>query len=250
MEMMQNRSYRDMSTFNPVEANVRYQYLPSDSRQLYRLYNRSEGIDVSYKPQYNIDNWMNPESPHFCPEIHDSVFHYSARCEQGDRLKVCISTPAMDEAAWKYGHQNQIILDGTFGVCSSRMLLFIAMGIDEDGHGVPLALFLFSAPTGSRATHAGYNQEILQELLSSWKVHLSRGHSCIFTPYVCITDTDTKERGALIGVWPNIWLLLCKFHLRQCWTNKRKTLKLVPGVEDSDFWKDYAHGQFLSLEVR
>ncbi|KAJ7116155.1 hypothetical protein C8R43DRAFT_824503, partial [Mycena crocata] len=63
------------------------------------------------------------------------------------------------------------------------------------------------------------------------------------------TDTDTKERGALIDVWPNIWLLLCKFHLRQCWTNKRKALKLVPGIDESDFWKDYAHGQFLSLEV-
>ncbi|KAJ7110244.1 hypothetical protein C8R43DRAFT_962415 [Mycena crocata] len=238
IEMMQNKSYRDMDTFNPAHANFRYQYLPSDSRQLYRLYTRSEGIDVSFKPQYNIDNWMNPTSPYFCPQIHDAIFHYSARCEQGDRLKICISTPAMDEAAWKYGHQSQIILDGTFGVCSSRMLLFIAMGIDEDGHGVPLAFFLFSAPTGTRATHAGYNREILRELLTSWRDHLSRGR-----PY-------TKERGALLDVWPNIWLLLCKFHLRQCWTNKRKSLKLVPSLEDPDFWKDYVNGQLLSLEAR
>jgi hypothetical protein len=127
------------------------------------------------------------------------------------------------------------------------MLLFIAMGIDEDGKGVPLAFFLFSAPTGTRATHAGYNTEILRELLEAWKQNLSRGRVDIFTPYVVITDTDVRERGALQLVWLHIWLLLCKFHLRQCWTNKRKTLKLVPSQE-AHFWKDYIHGQLLSLE--
>ena len=84
-----------------------------------------------------------------------------AQTHQNEQLKVCISTLEMDKAAWKCAHRKQIILDGTFGVCSSHMLLFIAMGVDEDGKGVPLVLFLFSAPTGNRATHAGYNQEIL-----------------------------------------------------------------------------------------
>ncbi|KAJ7116154.1 hypothetical protein C8R43DRAFT_961000 [Mycena crocata] len=107
---------------------------------------RAQIFICTNEPSYDR---MNPESPHFCRKIYDTVFHYSARCEQGDRLKICISTPAMDEAAWKYGHESRIILDGTFGVCSSRMLLFIAMGIDKDGHGVPLAFFLFSAPTGA-----------------------------------------------------------------------------------------------------
>ncbi|KAJ7787599.1 hypothetical protein B0H14DRAFT_3579540 [Mycena olivaceomarginata] len=66
-------------------------------------------------------------------------------------------------------------------------------------------------------------------------------------PHVVITDTDTRERGALQQVWTHIWLLLCKFHLRQCWTNKRKALKLV-STQDQNFWKDYIHGQLLSLE--
>ena len=84
-----------------------------------------------------------------------------AQTHQNEQLKVCISTSEMDEATWKYAHGKQIIVNGTFGVCLSHMLLFIAMGVDEDGKGVPLALFLFSAPMGNRATHAGYNQEIL-----------------------------------------------------------------------------------------
>ena len=91
-----------------------------------------------------------------------------AQTHQNEQLKVCISTLEMGEAAWKYAHRKQIIIDGTFGVCSSCMLLFIAMGVDEDWKGVPLALFLFSAPMGNRVTHAGYNQEILQELLEKW----------------------------------------------------------------------------------
>ena len=96
----------------------------------------------------------------------------------------------MDAAAWKYA---QLILNGTFGVCSSHLLLFITIGIDEDGRGVPLALFLFSAPTGNQATHVGYNQEILHELLHSWKSHLSKSQTMLFCPLVVITDTNTKE---------------------------------------------------------
>ncbi|KAJ7120647.1 hypothetical protein C8R46DRAFT_1256644 [Mycena filopes] len=231
IEMLTQKTYREMDSYHPETANVRYKFLPSDSRHLYRLYNRANGIDVTFKPQYNIHNWLDPESPHFHPDIYRAIFHYAARSEKGERLKVCIATEEMNAAAWKYAHESQLILDGTFGVSSSRMLLFIAMGIDEDGKGVPLAFFLFSAPTGTQATHAGYNTEILRELLKSWKQNLSRGNDLVFTPFVCITDTDVRERAAL----------------QQCWTNKRKALKLVP-TQDHNFWKDYVHGQLLSLE--
>ncbi|KAJ7501990.1 hypothetical protein B0H11DRAFT_1799451, partial [Mycena galericulata] len=247
IDMLREKKYHDMDSYHPETANVRYNFLPTDSRHLYRLYNRTNGIDVTYKPQYNVHNWLNPESSHYRPDIAQAVFHYAARSEKGERFKVCIATDEMNAAAWKYVHHNQLILDGTFGVCSSRMLLFIAMGIDEEGKGVPVAFFLFSAPTGTQATHAGYDTEILREVLASWKEMLSRGHPTPFTPYVVITDTDVRERGALQRVWVDIWLLLCKFHLRQCWTNKRKTLKLVP-TQDPQFWRDYVHGQLVSLE--
>lgn len=247
---MMQHAYSDMHTYDPLTANFRYKFLPSDHRQLYRLYNRAQGIDVTRPVQYNIHDWLNPTSPNFRRETHDAIFYYAARVERDDRLRVCISTKDMDDAAWKYGHHGQIILDGTFGVCSSRMLLFIVMGIDNEGKGVPLALFLFSAPTGTRATHAGYNTAIIRELLQQWKNHLSKERPEPFMPCVAITDTDTKERGALVDVWPEIWLLLCKFHLRQCWTNKRKTLGLIPSAQKPDFWNEYVYGQLLSLEAQ
>lgn len=120
------------------------------------------GVDLRKAPQYNIDDWLDPLSKDFKPQISEAVFHYAARSEANERFQICISTPEMDAAAWEYGHHSQVMLDGTFGVCTTRLLLFIAMAVDEQGKGVPIAFFLFSAPTGNRATHAGYNTAILR----------------------------------------------------------------------------------------
>ncbi|KAF5328267.1 hypothetical protein D9758_017840 [Tetrapyrgos nigripes] len=137
----------------------------------------------------------------------------------------------MDEAAMKYLHKDQLIFDGTFGVCSERILMFIAMGINENRKGLPIAIFLFSAPPGAQAMHANYDGEILYELLKSWKDHLEKKSSTAFTPTCVITDTDVHKRNALIRLWANIILLLCKFHVTQYWTNSRKA-KVTGKQED------------------
>ncbi|KAF5381270.1 hypothetical protein D9615_008377 [Tricholomella constricta] len=193
--------YHDMHTYDPSTANVRYHFLPTDHPTLYRKFSRKLGIDVRKEPQYNIDDWLDPKSPHFKPLISEAVFYYTARSHAGERFQVCVATPDMDHAAWEYGHRSQLVLDGTFGVCSTRLLLFIAMVIDKNRKGVPVAMFLFSAPTGNRATQAGYNTAVLRELLTKWKGHLGKnGGGEPFTVHVAITDTDTKERAALLDV--------------------------------------------------
>jgi hypothetical protein len=238
--------------YDPATANVQYLLLPTINPTLYRKFSQTLRVDTWRAPQYNIDDWLDPSSPHFKPEMQDAIFHYSARSEAGEQFEVCISTSEMDNAAWKYGHHSQIILDRTFGVCSTRLLLFITMAVDEHGKGVPIVLFLFSAPTGNRATQAGYNTAILWKLLTQWKTHLkvSHGSDDKFTPYVAIMDTDTKERSALLDVWINICLLICKFHLQQCWTNHQK--KLLGGKPGSkpDFWKDHIRDQLCGFEVK
>ena len=155
----------------------------------------------------------------------------------------------MDAAAWKYAHHSQLVLDGTFGICTSRLLLFIVLTQDENRKGVPIAFFLFSAPTSNKATHAGYNTNILKELLSHWHNHLNHLEPSkeSFTPYVAITDMDTKEWGALLQVWPGIVLLLCNFHLCQCWTNHCKT---ALQFKSSDFWRDCTDSWLQVLEVQ
>ncbi|EPQ52685.1 hypothetical protein GLOTRDRAFT_122648 [Gloeophyllum trabeum ATCC 11539] len=246
VQMVQDGAYRDMSSYDRLTANCRYNLLPHDSIYLYRLLSKAQGVDVTREAQYNVDDWLNERSPHFRPEIREAVFHYSSRADAGERLKICISTKDMDESAWRIAHHSLVMLDGTFGLCSSRLLLFVTMGVDGDGKGVPLALFLFSAPTGNRASHAGYNREILRELLTHWRNHLScTCPDTPFTPFVAITDTDVKERLALLDVWPNLWLLLCKFHVRQCWTNKRNSLLKAKA---GDTWKLHVRSRLQNLE--
>jgi hypothetical protein len=99
----------------------------------------------------------------------------------------------MVEASWKYVQQKQLVLDGTFGLCASRLLLWIAMGVDDNNHGIPVALFLFSAPSGMKATHVGYDTRILAKSLQAWRAFLGERDGVQFTPYVGMTDTDTKE---------------------------------------------------------
>ncbi|KIJ36146.1 hypothetical protein M422DRAFT_261473 [Sphaerobolus stellatus SS14] len=174
-ELCLAKAYHGQSEWNPATANVRYELLPSDSRSLYRQFSRRLGVDITREAQYNIDDWLNKDSSNYKPEIAAAVFYY-----QGP--------------TWKYTHQKQLILDGTFGICDRRVLLFIALGVDENNKGVPLAFFLFSAPTGNRATHAGYDTDILHELLVQWQDSLGKKDGVAFAPCVAITDTDTKER--------------------------------------------------------
>jgi hypothetical protein len=191
-----------------------------------------KGINTTDAPQVNVDDWLDPKSEKFNAALAHAIFHYSGRAEKGDRFEACIATDEMNEAAWKYGHESQIILDGTFGVCDSRVLLFIVMAVDENRKGVPIAFLLFSAPTGNQQSSAGYNTDIIAKLVGKWKASLNKcahlyGRGGIkFNPRCAITDTDLKERAALIRIFPDIWLLICRFHLRQSWRNHRnKVLK-------------------------
>ncbi|KAH9890585.1 hypothetical protein C8Q73DRAFT_626947, partial [Cubamyces lactineus] len=241
LEMLSAKAYREQKSTAPALANHRFNLETADFRGLYRRHYREHfAVNIKARPEHNVHNWLDPESQFFKREIQDAIFHYSARTTKRDRLKVCISTAEMRNAAWRYCHGGQLVLDGTFGLCASRLLLWIAMGIDETNSGIPVAMFLFSAPTGTKQTHAGYDTAILTELIGSWRDWLSRpdnapslpagtsGPPTMFAPAVAMTDTDAKERGALLTIWPSIHLLLCRFHVRQCWTNRRvQVLKLV-----------------------
>ena len=250
LELLQAKLYQGQDNYDPTTANVRYEFLPSDSSSLYKRLSRHYGINVQERPQYNIDNWLNPQSPFYKPEIAQAIFHYKGRLaiDPASRLEICIQNEEMKKAAWKYSHQKQLILDGTFGICDSRVLLFIALGVDENNKGVPLAFFLFSAPTGNQATHAGYDTFILNSLLNQWSDSLGTRQGLTFKPLVAITDTDTTECGALTMTWPGIWLILCHFHIRQCWTNHRK--KLLKVGQNLDFPKLQVHSRLKDLEEK
>ncbi|OJT03174.1 hypothetical protein TRAPUB_6250, partial [Trametes pubescens] len=193
----------------------------SDTRSLYRQFNRLRGVNMTTPAYINIHEWLDIKSPVYNKAFASAVFHYSAWAAENEHFEVCVATKDMKAAAWKYSHESQLLLDGTFGLCDSKVLLFILMGVDEKQRGVPLAFLMFSAPSGNQQTSSGYNTAILTKLLSQWKTSLGTRNGQAFAPHVAITDTDPKERGALLHVFPDIWLLICKFHLRQAWRNHR-----------------------------
>lgn len=247
MQRFEQKLYRGQLTWDSKTANVRYELLPGDFSRLHRRYYWTQGIDVETAPERNVHNWIDRKSPEYNTALAEAVFHYSARATEKERFEICISTPEMKEAGWKYVHKKQLILDGTFGVCTSRLLLWIAMGVDDNGHGLPVAMFLFSAPTGTKATHAGYDTKIIAKLLKTWRDSMTRDDGELFKPLVAITDTDFKERGALVQNWPQIKLLLCKFHLKQCWSNKRDTLLTK---KNEDYFKNHSMTRLIEFEKR
>lgn len=217
------RAYPDMPQQDEGILKSRYRWLleTKDHRTLFRKLDRARGVDVTQEAHINIDEWLNHSSPSYNANLAASVFHYEPRRTKDDRFELCIATKEMRDAAWVYGNKKQLILDGTFGVSKAKVLLFIAMAIDNNGKGIPLAFFLFSAPSENKHTPAGYDTSILTKLLKIWKNSLEAEVGNDFSCLVAITDTDTKERKALTLTFSDIYLLICRFHIRQSWQNHR-----------------------------
>ena len=134
--MLEQQAYEGMKYLDPNTANVQYHLLPTDNSTLYRKFSHRNGVDICRKPEYNIDNQLNLNSPDYQPVVCRAIFHYQARHEANELFQVCISTKDMDDAAWKYANNSQLVLDGTFGVCTPRLLLFIGLAQDKNRKGV------------------------------------------------------------------------------------------------------------------
>jgi hypothetical protein len=143
-----------------------------------------------------------------------TVFHYLPQTIANEQFELCMASSEMHKAAWCFGHRKQLMVDGTFGI--------------------PVVFFFFSVPKTNRMTSSGYDSAILVKLMTSWRnwvLEYGRQYRFhLFEPAVAITDTDIKERKALVTVWPNIQLLLCKFHLLQCWQNSWNKLLAKSGA--------------------
>lgn len=82
----------------------------------------------------------------------------------------------------------------------------------------------------NKRTSAGYNTEILERMLTSWQHSLGKQKGEAFEVWVAITDTDLMERGALLRVFPKIWLLICQFHLVNSTGNPRAKISIPAPV--------------------
>ena len=129
-------------------------------------------MNVTTPDFVNVHTWLDHNSPEYNPMLANAIFHYGACAMKNEHFEVCIANDAMKDAAWSYTHKSQLILDGMFGVCDKKILLFIAMGVDKNRKGVLLAFLLFSTPSRNQKTCTGYNTEVIARLLNKWKASL------------------------------------------------------------------------------
>ncbi|KAF8168414.1 hypothetical protein B0H34DRAFT_779746 [Crassisporium funariophilum] len=208
----------------PGDLHYRYRLTPHDASSLYCTISRERGIPQRLAAEDNLDKWFRTEKPQPpSPLLIQSCFHYQPHKKGvSDRFKIILATPEMQEAAWKYGHKKQVLMDLTFGVCSARTLLVILMALNKTGTGIPICFMM--------ATHSDYNGRLLTRLLNLYKAKMGRNDlGKEFDISVGNTDNDSWERKALLANWKGIFLLLCMFHVWQAWRNGlNKSLRPVP----------------------
>jgi hypothetical protein len=109
-----------------MQTKHTYQWLLTKNNvsSLYWQYHRVLGMHVHEAAHVNLDEWLDPKSAHYNKTLAASIFHYEAWAAKGKRVKVCIATDEMKRAVWKYGHDSQIILNSTFGLCNRWILCF------------------------------------------------------------------------------------------------------------------------------
>jgi hypothetical protein len=124
-------------------------------------------------------------------------------------------------------------MDLNFGFCSGHALLAIFMVIDEHNKGIPITQLIFTVKKETKAVHADYDKTLLDKQLGLWKKGMGKNKASeAFTPFVANTDNNTYEYYALQWHWGHILLLLCMFHVWQCWRNGlNKHLCVIPKGE-------------------
>ncbi|KAH6891958.1 hypothetical protein BKA70DRAFT_1119330, partial [Coprinopsis sp. MPI-PUGE-AT-0042] len=207
---------------SPGDNQYRHRLEPYDTSALYRTISQERGIYQRTAAEENLDLWFRPKDPSPpSPLLAEACLHYQAHIEGvTDRFELIICTPHMREAAWKHGHNKQVLMDLTFKFCSADALLLILMVLDENGKGIPAGLIAFTAKKTAKAAHSDYDTVLITRLLQKYKEGLGRnadGEEIHFA--IGNTDNDTRERKALMENFEGILLILCLFHTAQAWRN-------------------------------
>ncbi|KAF6749683.1 hypothetical protein DFP72DRAFT_1048718 [Ephemerocybe angulata] len=193
------------------DKSFRFRLQDHDTSSIYRTLGGELGIKVHTHAQDNLDAWLGPKKAAPDASLTAACLFYSPEVpELNERFMLILSTPLQQRMAWKFGHKRQVLMDLTFGFCSARALLVILME--------------------AKAVHADYNQALLDKLLRLFKEKMGlneKGEA--FEIAVASTDNDTRERYALNKNFPGILLLLCMFHVLQCWRNQvNRSLVTIP----------------------
>ncbi|CAG8436255.1 1797_t:CDS:2 [Scutellospora calospora] len=160
-------------------------------------------VDINKNPTKNLDQFLRQNADQ--SELKDACLYYQLHTKETDRLKIIICNHEQQEYVWRYGYQNLILVDGTFGISKHKLLLFIIMVIDENNKGIPIAFIFFTPSSNNWLTFSRYDSRILECLFTIFRDKISdiynrnqlitnpNATSVIFTPLIAITNTDIKD---------------------------------------------------------
>jgi hypothetical protein len=140
------------------------------------------GLDKRKSEEINIDQLFGPNSKD--DEIIKATVYYKPRKELNDRFMLVLATKDQRDLAWKFGHQQILYLDGTFGISNKKILLFTLLVLDDQRKGIPIGYLIFSAAGGAQRASSSYNHSILKELILYYKNKLEQEKDCAFVPKV------------------------------------------------------------------
>ncbi|KAF9499182.1 hypothetical protein BDN71DRAFT_1384280, partial [Pleurotus eryngii] len=165
-----------------------------ESISLYWSLCKEGGISEGSSALQNIDSWFNMTDPQLpSPILTSSCLYYKPILDPEDLnnwLMLILSTPKQQEMAWKYVHHHQVLMDGTFSVCSSAILIFFLMAIDKYNIGILTATIIFTLKQDAKAAHASYDNAILKDVLACWKAGMGVHNSKTIQIGLGNTDND------------------------------------------------------------
>jgi len=142
------------------------------------------GLDKRKAEEINIDQFFGPNGKD--NEITEATIYYKPRKEINDRFMLVLATKNQRDLAWKFGHQQILHLDGTFGISNKKVLLFTLLVLDDQKKGIPIGYLIFSAAGGAQRASSSYDHSILKELILRYKNKLEQEKGCAFIPKVYI----------------------------------------------------------------
>ncbi|CAG8680580.1 21806_t:CDS:2 [Cetraspora pellucida] len=170
-------------------------------------------IDIKHDAAKNLNQILGPKADP--SELKDTCLHYQLHTKDNNCLEIIICTCEQQDYVWKYGHQNLILIDGTFGISKHKLLLFIIMIIDDNNKGVLVSFILFTPPRSNRLTSPGYDTT-----------------SVTFSSCAAMTDADIKERKPLTKITKKKESLECIYKAESMSENK----KILEGEDLLSSW--------------
>ncbi|RIB27023.1 hypothetical protein C2G38_2161700 [Gigaspora rosea] len=113
-----------------------------------QILQKTWNINLKHDVAKNLDQFLGTNEDE--SELKEACLHYQPYTKETGHLEIIICTHEQQDYVWKYGHNNLILVDGTFRISKHKLLVFIIIVIDENNKDILIAFILFTPPQHNR----------------------------------------------------------------------------------------------------